>query len=217
MINLIKKDFILMKNLIIIMTAFVSIFIYIIYSSKEYNDIGYGFIVFLMGYLTFLMMGKYKKKKNEYMVISSLPIYKNTIVFVNYFMMILYTLFFYIIIVLETFLLRTFGISGYNLTNIWVLIAPLGLLLINFSIMNPFDIKDSRFAEGLKIITYVLICLLPQILMKFYKTSMGMKIFKVIARPDFMYIAVISIFIFGLVSYLISFMISVKIYKNFDN
>lgn len=217
MINLISKDLILMKKTLFIAVLFVAAFAYMAYGLQKSNNLVYGFAVLVMGYLSFAIMERYKKKKNEYMIINSLPVHRNSVIFSNYLMMIFYTLFFYLFMVVETLLLKVIGIRGYNLTSLWVFIVPLSCLLIYFAIINPFEIKENKFVESVKILTYALLWLIPQLIKKFSETAIGMKCIEFLTRPDLIYTIMIVFFIIGLISYFISYLISLRLYENFDS
>ncbi|WP_123054150.1 ABC-2 transporter permease [Clostridium sp. JN-1] len=216
MINLINKELILVRKSLYIFTLILAVCVYIVYKASKFNNLGYGFIVLFMGYLSFLIMERYKKRKNDYMIINSLPVHRNLVVLSNYLMMIIYTLFFYLVMAVETLLLKVIGIKGYNLTSPWVLIVPLSCLLIYFAIINPFEIKESKFIESVKLVTYILLFLIPQIIKKISETVIGGKIIGFLTRPDLIYTIMTAFFIVGLVSYTISYLVSLKLYRNFD-
>ncbi|WP_035288865.1 ABC-2 transporter permease [Clostridium sp. KNHs214] len=213
MINLIRKDLIIVKKSIII---FILLLIPITYGcyklSNFFNFLAYVFIIFFMSYFTFTFMESFKYAK-ETLIVNSLPIKREEIVMHKYLMLILYVLIFGVVVMLETTLLKLFKVAGGSVASPWTIVVSLTLSFIVFSFYNPFSINNTSGAQKLNSIIYIFVLVVPGIMKKVLATSMGEKVLTLIVSIKNINLVHLFFLCIGILFYFISFGICTKIYK----
>ncbi|WP_050607969.1 ABC-2 transporter permease [Clostridium niameyense] len=218
MFNLIMKDLRIIKRSMLYVVPIFLVINFIIYKVTlgDYNNVYvYLYSVIFMSYFCFVSMETYKNKW-ETMIINSFPISRKHIILLKYITLIIYNLFFSVLAVLETILLKLLSIDGGTIADFRILLMSLLISFIYFSIYIPFSTKNLEKTNKVNVIMYILMILLPQIMDKIPKTIIGKNIISFIIKIDnvngiLFFIAIITILI-----YIISYFISVKIYINKD-
>ncbi|NEZ47007.1 ABC-2 transporter permease [Clostridium niameyense] len=218
MFSLIMKDLRILKKSMLYVVPIFLVINFIIYKVTlgDYNNVyAYLYSVIFMSYFCFVSMETYKNKW-ETMIINSFPISRKHIILLKYITLIIYNLFFSVLAVLETILLKLLSIDGGTIADFRILLMSLLISFIYFSIYIPFSTKNLEKTNKVNVIMYILMILLPQIMDKIPKTIIGKNIISFIIKIDnvngiLFFIAIITILI-----YIISYFISVKIYINKD-
>lgn len=213
MINLIRKDLIIVKKSIII---FILLLIPITYGcyklSNSFNFFAYVFIIFFMSYFTFTIMESFKYAK-ETLIVNSLPIKREEIVMHKYLMLILYVFIFGVVVMLETTLLKLFKVAGGSVASPWTIVVSLTLCLIIFSFYNPFSINNTLGAQKLNSIIYIFVLVIPGVMKKALSTSLGEKVLNFIMGIKNINLIHLLFLCIGILFYFISFGICSKMYK----
>lgn len=215
-LNLIKKDMILMKKALIILIPILMVVTFnFAKSSPSPKLVGYIFIVFFMSYYSYSFLDSYKNK-SESMIINSFPVSRTTVLVEKYLLLIIYVALFSIISIIETNVMNILQVKVGNLSDIWTFIVSLNISLIYFSFFIPMSIKNNGDMVKLNIFMFVVIMILPQIIKRFLALQIGQKLLGVLYKiPNIKLLHIIFLCI-ALGIYLISFTVSLKLYKNKD-
>lgn len=216
MINLIKKEFIVQKRNLIVAFLY-SIFAIFVFQSFE----GGAFIVsgVAVTYLLFMNVSFLEEKNKTDIIINSLPIKRKDVVLAKYLAVIVFTIYAIIAYWIDSFILKLFPlplkIQSVSLTGIISIIFLVGLMT---SLYIPLNYKFGY--SKLKIIaTFLFLAMffVPNLLILYVQENPDteiVKLFSNLLSSDW----IISIFLLSvtLVLSMISYFISLRIYRNKD-
>jgi len=208
MINLILKDFKLMKKIVIIGMIYM---IFVIVGSFmlpiEMGNIMYCLLIIFMTYLSVLYADGYEEMNKGYLILASLPIRRHFIVASKYLALALYYIIYSIMPLIILGIASTIAGRGFKTYSLFMIILSFIVLGIVYSIYYPIYYKFGYKAlKVYKILVFVFIFLVPKWIVEIIKSS------SVPAFIDNKVILLIAMFVvIGILC--LSYAVSAKIYE----
>lgn len=214
--ELILKDFRLLKfiSLVTVSICLMGGYIGVSLDSVIKTKLVYVFIVLLTSYLASMMIGQKEIKTNSAMIINSLPINRSLIVKSKYIFSFIYALlsallvFFSSNVLGSIFSTNTPGVR-MSLFDILVIVA---LTLVFYSIYLFLYYFNIGKAQLFNQVFYGLLILSPSLLNRFGENIFNSSLFKYLITLDFNSLIYLFVII-GLILYMVSLNISIKIYQ----
>lgn len=207
--ELILKDFRVLKfaNLLTILICIVGSYIGSTLDHIILVKISYLFAIMLSSHLLTLILSQKEIKTNSDIIINSLPVDRSLIVKSKYIFTMIYIIFLSAIVFVVS---NIFGDVGATFLD---LMTVLGLSLLFYSayfIIYYFNLGKAQLFNQF---FFIIITLSPNVLNRLDRDIFSSKFFKYILNLNFNIISSL-LFVIGLILYIISLGISIKIYKS---
>lgn len=219
MLGLIVKDLMLIGKINIFMIIFAFFIAVMGTQVPALAGIMYVFAVFIVAYFGILYCTGYDDKCHSELAINSFPVNRRTVVAEKYLLIIILTGVLWAVISMITNLMPVLGLKISSRTcSLWDLVFTLNIVTLFFSIYYPFYFMyDSIKMKTVNSCLYLVIVLIPPFISKFLKSDAGINF---VSKYAFTSINVKSLSIIlafaAVVIFIISMLISIKIYKGKD-
>ena len=218
MLNLIYKDIMLVKKENLLLLAY-AVFIGVIGMVMPYNPgVLYSLAVFMMAYFAMLYNIGYDDRNNGYVIISSLPVTRASIVISKYLFLTAYTTFAWAVVSIATNILPAFGIHAAVRTgNVSDLIVSLSAVILFSSIYYPIYFKFGYVKMKMfSTVMYYIILISPSFIPKYLKAQQGTSFMRYLSSPSSCLKFEMYIFVAAIVFLIISVFLSINVYEKRD-